>query len=411
MPNWRRKIHPDLQRRIAKAGSLSRERIRVLVKTAPGSSTKLQHVYKCYQNLDLICADLTPAEIIRLARARQIEYIVPNEHNVTVLMDLAAPVVGASRAWRTGLTGRGTTVAVLDTGIYPHPDLSGRITAFYDAVNGRKRPYDDHGHGTHVAGSVASSGRMSGGRYRGIAPGARLVGIKVLDEEGNGATADIVEGIDWMIANKKKYGINAAVMSLGAPTKSHHAFDPLAQAVARAVKAGIAVFVAAGNGGPNPGTIYSPGIEPTAITVGALDDRGTVKGSDDLIADLSSRGPTPAGIVKPDLVAPGVKITSLYVPEGRLYRNGSGRVVNSYYSTLTGTSSATPIVAGIGMLVLEKYPKLTPAQLKKALQAGAKPIAGKRNSEGAGMPNVERALAYLARNSQASRRARRLSRR
>ena len=216
------------------------------------------------------------------------------------------PIVG----WNVG-------VAVIDSGIANTGDYL--ITKFVDFVNGRTDgPYDDFGHGTHVAGLVASNGVRSNGVYRGVAPGARLIGLKVLDATGSGLTSTVLAALDYAILNKTTLGIDVINLSLGHVIDEPAATDPLVQAVERATAAGLVVVVSAGNVGTNPDTgvtgyagISSPGNAPSALTVGALDTKQTLTRTDDEVTSYSSRGPTwYDGVAKPDLVAPGHRLTS-----------------------------------------------------------------------------------------------------
>jgi len=212
-------------------------------------------------------------------------------------------------------TGKGISIAILDTGVAPHPDIENKIVAFKDFVNDKEAPYDDNGHGTHVAGDAAGTGVSSGGKYKGTAPDASIVGVKVLNNDGGAKVSDIIEGIDWVIQNRDKYNIRIINMSIGVPSAGFQ-FDPIDKAVERAVNAGIVVVAAAGNEGPKMGTIGgAPGNSPLALTVGAIDDKNTIDKSDDEIAPFSSRGPTMDGITKPDLVAPGTNIISLNIKD------------------------------------------------------------------------------------------------
>ncbi|MBQ7502557.1 S8 family serine peptidase, partial [bacterium] len=188
---------------------------------------------------------------------------------------------GVEQLHERGITGKGTTICVLDSGIAPHPDFQDRIIAFKDCVNGRTEPYDDNGHGTHCAGICAGSGESSGGQITGVAPEANIVGVKVLDQFGQGTTSQILKGIQWAIMNKNKYGIDVITMSLGHPIEKTRYLDPLTMGVQAAAKFGITVVVSAGNDGPDTGTLSAPGNAPAAITVGALDDNGTEDPSDD----------------------------------------------------------------------------------------------------------------------------------
>jgi subtilisin family serine protease len=353
--------------------------------------------------------------------------------------------------------GEGVTIAVVDTGIYPHPDFSyprNRLVAFVDFVEGRTVPYDDNGHGTHVAGDAAGSGAQSGGLHRGTAPRASLVGVKVLNAQGSGRTSDILKGLEWCIQNRDRYNIRVINMSLGHPAQKKFEEDPIDQAVKKAWEAGIVVVAAAGNDGPARRTIKAPGDSPYALTVGAADDNNTPDPSDDRIADFSSRGPTPAGLKKPDLVAPGEAIMAPLSPAspseamarrlGLLHetlgwlsslrpeelarvpeqqwvlmglapetiakikespesaRNEFNRLLAASarmpmlatsYVGMPGTSMATPIVAGVVAQMLEANPDLTPDQVKKILVETANPLPRYGpNSQGAGMVDPEEAL-------------------
>ncbi len=201
-----------------------------------------------------------------------------------------------------------------------------RVVGFVDFVNGRTTPYDDNGHGTHVAGTIAGNGYDSYGARAGIAPEAHLVGLKVLDEHGRGVISDVIAALDWIVANKTAHNIRVVNLSVGAAvTESYHT-DPLTLAAKRAVDAGIVVVAAAGNLGKNAqgatqyGAITAPGNAPWVLTVGASSHQGTVTRLDDVMASYSSRGPTAVDFeAKPDLVAPGTGIVSLSDPTSTFY--------------------------------------------------------------------------------------------
>jgi serine protease AprX len=256
--------------------------------------------------------------------------------------------------------------------VYPHEDLNGRITGFVDFINNRTDPYDDNGHGTHCAGDAAGDGSASGGLYKGSAPRANIIGIKALDKNGAGSLATIIEGVQWCLdynESNPDNPIHVISMSLGASAQQYEdeTDDPIVQIVNEAWDAGIVVVAAAGNSGPEPSTIASPGISRTILTVGALDDRDTADRTDDDVADFSSRGPTIYGIEKPDILAPGVDITSLRAPNSSLAKSQKGDQMADYI-TLSGTSMATPICAGIIALILEVNPDLTPDEVKERIK-------------------------------------------
>lgn len=308
------------------------------------------------------------------------------DKEVRALLDIASPVVNASLVWDHKFKGKGVGIAVLDTGIYPHSDLTqpkNRIIRFKDFINYRSQPYDDHGHGTHCAGDAAGNGIKSGGKYRGPAPEANLIGVKVLDRKGSGSVSTILAGIQWCIKNKDKYGIKIISMSLGAPASASYREDPLCRAVKNAWKKGLVVCAAAGNEGPVNKTINSPGLAPDIITVGALDDKNTVPLKDDSIAYFSSRGPTIDGLTKPDLVAPGANIISLRAPGSEL--DSKKLRVGKWYTTMSGTSMATPVCAGVTALILQSNPGLTPAAVKTILMSTCRTVSLDPNAQGAGL--------------------------
>ena len=326
-----------------------------------------------------ISAEIPTKSVTQVALHNRVEY-VHDDAKVFKCMDVATQVVGSPLANEAGYTGKGVGVAVLDTGVFPHDDLvrpSNRIVAFKDFINNRPRPYDDDGHGTHVSGIIAGNG-FSNPKYRGIAPEANIIGVKVLDETGSGNTSDILAGLQWVIDNKERYNIKIVSMSLGSAADTSSRQDSLSIGVASAVQHGLTVVVSAGNSGPARQSITSPGIAPSAITVGAVDDNRTTSLSDDFIADFSSRGPTIDGLSKPDVVAPGVDIHSLS------YRGG--------YVSHSGTSMAAPFVSGAAALLFEKEPHLTPSQVKSRITGSALSIDRNRNAQGAGLLNIKGAL-------------------
>ncbi|WP_342565421.1 S8 family peptidase [Paenibacillus sp. FSL R7-0345] len=307
-------------------------------------------------------------------------------------LNIATPSIGSAALQQTrGVTGKGVHIAIIDTGVYPHPDLTrpvNRIIAFKDFINHRKKPYDDNGHGTHISGDAAGNGWSSKGKYKGPAPKAGIVGVKVLDQYGEGFDSTIIKGIEWCIANRKRLKLRILSMSFGGPAAASPEEDLLVQAAEKAVKAGLTVVISAGNSGPAPRTIDSPGVSPSAITVGAVNDRRTVTQADDRITFYSSRGPAPGGKVKPDIVAPGEMVISLLAPGSRLARQQPGLKVGKCYIKLSGTSISTPIVSGAAAQLLQLRPCLTPRQVKAALKRNAFPLKLKPNTAGSGEVNM-----------------------
>lgn len=341
-------------------------------------------------------AEITPNGLEELlSNCNHIKKVYLNSE-VKAFLNVAVPSAKAKKIVRNGeeLTGDGVKIAIIDTGIYPHPDLSGRITDFVDFINSRTNPYDDNGHGTHCAGDAASASAT----YMGPAPRANLVGVKVLDRMGSGSLETVMQGVDWCIQyneNNPNDKIDIISMSLGSTAQNYGAEDkdPMVQIVEEAWASGIVVCVAAGNEGPEPRTVASPGISDKVITVGALDDRGTTLKTDDDVASFSSRGPTLYGLTKPDILVPGVNIISLRSPNSYLDKlQKSSRVDNNYFS-MSGTSMATPICAGIVALMKEANPSLTPDEIKNQLMSGADLWRDRDdNVYGAGYINAEQSI-------------------
>jgi serine protease AprX len=294
-----------------------------------------------------------------------------------------------------GYRGRGIGVAVIDSGITSwHDDLTGgrsaktypygnqRVTKFVDFVGRVPQPYDDHGHGSHVAGIILGNGYDSNGKQVGMAPEASLVALKVLDKDGKGTISNIIAALDWVVANAKTHNIRVVNVSAGAGVTESYWTDPMTLAAKRAVEQGIVVVAAAGNLGKNAegeeqyGGILCPGNAPWVLTVGASSTQGTVRRKDDVRASFSSNGPTRGDyLAKPDLLAPGYGILSLAVPNSTLYVANpqylvQGTIKTAYppYLSLSGTSMATPQVAGAVALMLEANPALTPNLVKAILQ-------------------------------------------
>ncbi|MBP1155752.1 MULTISPECIES: S8 family peptidase [unclassified Paenibacillus] len=403
------KMDPDLRRMLKPAHHWKRRipLVQVIVQFKGKNQKKQLQALKKYMHpyqlknhvrLGLIrsIAVKVPADCIgRLCSCKQVSYVYRDRKN-RIHLNVATPAIGASAAQASGWTGSGVTIAILDTGIYPHPDLTkpiNRIVAFKDFINNRKRPYDDNGHGTHCAGDAAGNGLSSKGKYKGPAPKAKLVGIKVLDRDGIGTDSTTIRGIDWCVKNKKRLGIRILSLSLGGSASVPSKRDPLCQAVEKAWKQGLAVVTSAGNSGPGRRTISSPGISPLGITVGASNDRGSTKVSDDRIARFSSRGPTIDGVVKPDLVAPGTTIISLRAPGSALDQTEKSSRKGRWYFTLSGTSMSTPIVAGTAAQLLQKHRSLTPNQVKRLLKRRALSLGANQNTQGSGAVDVR----FLAR--------------
>ena len=320
--------------------------------------------------------------------------------DVKSFMSVTNPAIGADQvqaglAGLSSYTGAGIGVALIDSGIWTgHRALSGRVVFAKDftngerlTVNGQRQTEDPYGHGTHIGAIIAGNSPYPQDStfqtpFRGVAPGAHLISLRVIGADGTGKASDVIDAIEWAIHNRKRFNIRVINLSLGGPAEQSYTDDPMCEAVERAVHAGIVVVAAAGNRGKDDegrsvyGLIESPGIDPYVITVGALNTKGTGRRSDDELTTYSSKGPTLVdGLLKPDLVAPGNKIVSAEAPGATLiadhptlHTTGSGA---DGYATLNGTSMSAGVVSGAVALVLEANQGLTPAQVKMALQSSA----------------------------------------
>lgn len=302
-------------------------------------------------------------------------------------LDVSTSLIGIEKVWNRGFTGKGQNIAIIDSGIYPHPDVKDKIVAWADMTEGKTNPVDTFGHGTHVAGVAAGTGAKSAGRFKGIAPDAGLVGVRIT------SVAEAIKGIQWVIDNKDRLGISVLNMSLGDFATRSYKDDPWAQAAQKAIQAGLTVVVAAGNEGPGESTVSTPGTHPDVITVGALDDKRTMDRKDDTVADFSSRGPTSIdGLQKPDILAPGVGIFGPLAPGATLDVPELPHVGKDYFA-ISGTSMATPMVSGLAAILKQANPSLTHSDIKAILVKTAdKYLADPANVQGAGLVDAEEAL-------------------
>src|SRR5580765_1541480 len=327
-----------------------------------------------------------------------------------------AESIGADQVWAgsgevLGQTGRGIAVAVIDSGINTaHNALRGRVLVTHDFTGGDGA--DHYGHGTHVAAIIAGqAGRTADTRdYRGIAPGAYLLNLRVLGDDGSGTISDVIEAIDWTIEHRREYNVRIINLSMGAPVLQPYRDDPLCEAVERAVRAGLVVVAAAGNYGKTAdgkmvmGGITAPANSPYAIAVGAIDTHDTAQRSDDTLATYSSKGPTRYDLVlKPDLAAPGSHIKSAEAADSYLSKNYPQRHVSGTGADavmqLSGTSMAAGFVSGAAALVLDAREELTPQDTKTALQVTSTFLSSAGVvGAGAGMINALAAVELAATN-------------
>lgn len=316
-------------------------------------------------------------QISELSLLTQVKYI-SSVSKASALMNVSKKVLGVENE---KLSGKGINIAFIDTGIARHNDFcmgENRIKFFKDFVNSKTRCYDDNGHGTFVAGVCSGNGAMSCGKYSGIAPQSNIISLKALNKQGEASADKILNAMEWVFDNYKKYNIKIVCMSFGSEPLGFN--DPIMAGAEALWREGLVIVAAAGNSGPEYQTIKSPGVSSQIITVGGFNDNRV---EDDFkseffeLAEFSSRGPAFQRF-KPDLVAPSVDIISCSNKKG--------------YTTLSGTSVATPMVAGLCALILEANPSVTPFEIKRALLSTAHPIMFNKNMEGYGYPEIKKII-------------------
>lgn len=354
-----------------------------------------------------VAADLSLAAVNALQNAEGIQTITPNNpvesSNETTAKVKNPPtdyaeVSGANYVWEQGITGAGVTIAVVDSGLENYSSLvknasgQNRLLAWVDMVQGKNKPTDPNGHGTHITGIMVNSEKGTDNAFNGIAPDANLVSVRVLDKEGRGTYESVIAGIQWVVDHKDEYNIRVMNLSLTGEVLSPYWADPLNMAVTAAWANGIVVVTCAGNNGPDPMTISVPGNNPYAITVGAFSDAYTpTNWEDDTLASFSAAGPTADAFIKPDLLAPGTHMVSI-MPNGSFIstQHDANWIQSTRYYEMAGTSQAAAVVTGVVALMLEQNPVLSPDEVKYRLTASAMPYI-----EG-GVPAEEARALYSA---------------
>ena len=321
-------------------------------------------------------------------------------------------MIGAQAAWKSGYTGQGVGVAVIDTGVATVPGLatSGQVTngvdVSFDSQSTALTRKDEYGHGTHLAGIIAGNdlyGQRKSSTYAGnttsflgVAPDAHIVNVKAGDEQGVTDVSQIIAAIDWVVQHRNDNSLNIKVINLSYGTKSGQAYalDPLAYAAEVAWRAGIVVVAAAGNNGSASAGLTDPAFDPYVIAVGAADTQNTLTTTDDTVASFSSVG---NGTRNPDLVAPGVHIASLRDPGSNIDTQfGSTADVGTRFFRGSGTSQATAVVSGAAAIYLSDHQSATPDQVKIALTSTAAKLASASTAaQGAGELNVAKAIAVV----------------
>jgi serine protease AprX len=319
--------------------------------------------------------------------------------------DDLSSALSPNTAWRSAIRlpsvpsrydGEDVAVAVLDTGVSPAVDLRNTVGLRVEFTPGHDG-IDRFGHGTHMAGIIAGDGSLSLGKWRGVAPDAELISVKVAGPDGATDVSVVLAALQWVVANKDRFGIRVLNLAFGTDATSSYLTDPLDYAVERVWGAGILVVAAAGNRGPDSGTISKPADDPLVLAVGAADVRGTSDRRDDVVTPFSSRGPTGDGVSKPDVVAPGTSIVSVRAQGSSADLGRPEARVGTAYFRGTGTSQAAAIVSGIAALMFEAEPSLTPNEAKAALIGSSSGLQGQAGA-GSGLVDAARAVdAVLAR--------------
>lgn len=309
-------------------------------------------------------------------------------------MKTVADAIGADDLWRAGITGDGVGVAMIDTGALPVKGLTaGRVAngpdLSFDSQVDDLRYLDGFGHGTHMAGIIAGNDGDKRGGFRGIAPNARLVNVKVGAADGAVDVTQVIAAIDWVVQHRNDGGMNIRVINLSYGTDGVQPadVDPLSYAVEVAWRHGIVVVVGAGNDGSDHPTLVNPAYNPYVLAVGAADLHATASVADDTVAPFSSRGSSTRSA---DLVAPGVSIASLRAPGSLIDHEHPGAVVDSRFFRGSGTSQAAAVTSGAAALLLQARPHLAPDQVKALLKQTASPVPGADGrSQGAGRLDVK----------------------
>ena len=284
-------------------------------------------------------------------------------------------VIRASKTWGMSDTGAGVTVAVVDTGVNTSGDLAGQVVHAED-FTAEQNNQDSYGHGTFVAGLIAGTGAGSAGAIKGVAPGAKIVSLKIAGADGTTDVVRVLEALEWIVDFKDAYGIRVVNLSLGFSTSQSYLVDPLDFAVERVWNAGVVVVAAAGNGNNVAGSITAPGNDPFVITAGSSNDKTTLSLTDDKLATFSSIGPTVDGIAKPELLAPGRSVVSSRSPGSTIDTTYPDSEVGATYAKGSGTSFSAAIASGVAALVIQRAWSLSPNQVKWRMTSTTRLIGG-----------------------------------
>lgn len=360
-----------------------RVNIKPVLKKIISMGGKIKHEYI---NANAISCELSPIEVDKLSEMAEVWYIFLDP-KATLCLKNTAEVMGFSYPSLFNLTGKNIGIGIIDSGVYPHPDITyerNTIYFFEDLINNSAKPYDDNGHGTFICGCIASSGHLSSGKYKAPAKDANLCIVKAFDAAGYGYMSDIIKAIDILISLKDKFNIRILCLPFEFPYNHSFKVNPLEEIIKKTISKGISVVVSSGNLGPQSGSIYFPGNIQDVITVGGISCPDTnIK--DYTAAPFTGRGPTLSGFKKPDICAPCTNITSLssntmYNPISKLKNE-----LDYPYKIMSGTSAACALICGACAVILEKTPELTPADLKSIICLSTISLAENKFSQGAGL--------------------------
>ncbi|HKY78011.1 MAG TPA: S8 family peptidase [Acidimicrobiia bacterium] len=383
--------------------------VTVVVQTVPGSGEAVEqaverlggHVDVALPIIDGFAATIPAERVDALQAAPGVTAVTPNREVAFTgqygegsgeASAVYTDVVRASATWERGYTGQGVGVAVIDTGINPVGDLAGSLVGGVDLTS-EANNVDSFGHGTFIAGLIAGSGSGSNGAVKGVAPGVKLISVKIAGADGSTDLVRLIAALDFVATTRDVFGTRVVNLSLSVAPLAPSQRDPIDIAVERVWHSGVVVVTAAGNKGNTAGGITSPGDDPFVITAGASDDRTTLQNGDDTLASFSSVGPTADGFAKPDLVAPGKSVVSVRAAGSTIDRTNPGARIGTQYFKGSGTSFSAALTSGSAALVLSRTPALTPNQVKARLVGTARgagniiPAAGR----GAGVLDAEAA--------------------
>lgn len=337
-----------------------------------------------YEHVKAIACDLSPISVDKLCELPEITYAL-YDYRAELCLKSSCEGLGVKYARVSNLSGRGIGIGLVDTGVFPHPDLTSKkivVDGFIDLINNYEKPYDDNGHGTFMAGCIA-------GALSGVAPDANIYAIKAFNLAGKGRISDIIRAIELIIEKKSYKNIKLLCLPFEIPYLGTPKVNPLEDIIKKALSENITVVTPSGNFGPEPYSIYCPGNIKEVITVGGCSYSNS-SGAPTKVSDFSGRGPTHTNLSKPDVVAPAFNVTSLasntnYRPGVRLKP-----LINTPYTTMSGSSIACALITGVCALILESNPILKPSDIKSILNLSSASIGENKLSQGTGMVFLEK---------------------